>query len=471
MELEGAVYRVADSFMQWSAALFFLQFSCRNRPIQLLLHLLGITLMAFTLGMHIYLTHTYWWGNTSSGGLVLETIMYFSQVFTVTIGASYLRNHPSSRTAHSAEGEDWACFSSGPPGLPCYPNNEETKRARCSAALATSRTCTPWSRASRRGYSRIGEEEERPVDDGESDQAIGQGAHHQDGDEATAAIGCGSERVCLTEPERRTVVLRMAFACILGSGLVIACVAIDLAHERIFDERNIRAFHARISAIEKGLYWCYFAGVFWGMFCAVVLCSVFYGCTEWMVCTIQRAHNDLLKVRTYDLACQRHDRLLHDLEQLGSTMQTWFVIHNFMFVLLVLASVYEWLEAANRSDNQLFLLWASQLVSISIVLFKFFLPLTAASRVTRRWQLMVQAINQSLLLPLSGDDRQKLTIYMINCRGGFLSWFGMRVDGSFFFSIMVLLSGMFSLLRTLNTSFSDPVDEPPLVNMTASSLH
>ena len=173
---------------------------------------------------------------------------------------------------------------------------------------------------------------------------------------------------------------------IIGIAGVFTCA---FAFNTFFDFTGIHDFTSHITGGTLGLYYCALVAVYWGFCATVCACCLFHvvsrdlinhiDYTEKLIITSAKDRIDFFSM---------HESLLRYTKSVMSSLKYWFAMHNIFFIFLVLAMIFEWINAIKRSEqhwNVDVRIWVAQFAGSSLIAYKFAFPFISASRVTARF--------------------------------------------------------------------------------------
>lgn len=389
-----------------SAVVYLVPFiPVKYKKCRLLVAILLALSQVYVVGMHSYLMVQYWLNKTvtSSQGLYMELLLYISAALTFPITTFYFLGWEISFgrffgccVGHEEKVTSLPCHQAGscstylPYGTRVWLEHVEQEAIAASAGPPEYSSVQMETRQSTEGESseqkaddllacraagkRSGGQLSKPatpaklqarLDDSEGEDAEETKLLQQQPKSPTSVVtlteragnwsSCfGSRRETSTTPHSDH--LWVFLAGVVGNSLVLAYVAFDLGHERVFDEKNIRKFMElyHLSSTEVVLYWLYVLLVFWGMFSSVTACSNFH-----VLCVEERYAIDLAVVvlrKCNDLkkAVRLIDELVDFLRQRRRAMRFWFRVHTICFGCLLFVQLY-FLLPSRHSGSKLLL--------------------------------------------------------------------------------------------------------------------
>lgn len=383
----------------------------RYKACRLLVAVLLPLSQVYVVGMHGYLMHRYWYNKTvtSSQGLVMELLLYISAAFTFPIMTFYLLlwefasdrfftccagqevdTHPLpchqvgyssvflpngtkvwlERVEHearavSAEPPEYstAVMESGPSASPqSFEQKEDDLLAFEVAGRHSGGRCTRATTPKKSGVHCLDDSDCEDAEAGIAAKLLLQQSNASTSNVKISVKSAGNWSSCFGLLTKTKTLTRptsdypwVFLASIVGNSLVIAYIAFDLGHERVFDEKNIRKFMVvyHLSFAEITLYWSYVFLCFWGMFSSITACTVFHA-----LCVEERHAMDLVvailqKSTNLDRAGRLIDELVDFLCQRRFTMRAWFCIHTICFGAMLFLQLYFLLPSRHRGSKLL----------------------------------------------------------------------------------------------------------------------
>lgn len=242
-------------------------------------------------------------------------------------------------------------------------------------------------------------------------------------------------------------------ALISGFLLVSWVLFGDVYYQVIFDLVNIKeAFlqNCHHVAACTGVFYTLAVSVYWGLYSSVAVCCMFFS-----LCLVMT--NDLSKGYTRIARCKgdvRNALIIHRevREQIAdrvNSIRIWFLIHMLFYVVVLLANIFEWWEAA--SDFHFAYEYMAQISGTLVVVYKFFFPFLSASYVTWHESTLVQDLNDRLDFS-PGDtfhSRQELEVFLIQSRRRGYGFRLFKIQITITIAVFSLLGSGFGLVHNL----------------------
>lgn len=241
----------------------------------------------------------------------------------------------------------------------------------------------------------------------------------------------------------------------LVTGLfLVSCVLFgDAYYQIIFDLVNIKDnilgnCHRPLAC--NAVFYTLAVSVYWGMYSSVVACCVFFA-----LCLVMT--NDLTKGYRRLETCTgnvRNALALHEevRQQIGERIngiKMWFLVHMIFYVVVILANIFEWLEAAH--EFHFTYQYMAQICGTLVVAYKFFFPFLSASYVTLHESTLAQALNDKVdfLAEQTFYSRHDLEIFLQQSRRRGYGFRMFKVQVTLTIAIFSLLGSVFGLVHSL----------------------
>ena len=239
----------------------------------------------------------------------------------------------------------------------------------------------------------------------------------------------------------------------VGFTIVTGLIVIDFGWERFFDGEHIRHFLVGTNNAVVVTYYIAMIVIYWGMYSVVVVCCLFFCITRSMIAAILEAEKTtILPSVTLQEAFFRQDRLMEHIRRLTKNISLWFFVHNVSFFVLILASVYWWLDT-NRSlrDHHHAQLYVSVITLCLAIAYKFAFPVWSAGRVTYYWKRQMMVLNRSRRWsPGRLADQDMLLNSLSRSQSGFIVC-GIQVTDSWFLFIFMFIGSFLGLVHTVHS--------------------
>lgn len=200
----------------------------------------------------------------------------------------------------------------------------------------------------------------------------------------------------------------------------VVCVSFvlfgDAYYQVIFDLVNIKATmtaNCDHKLTCDALFYTLATSVYWGLYSAVVVCCVFL-CLCLQICNVltngyAQIENSTENVRD---VLNVYAKLRQDIEETMNETKVWFLIHLLLNMLVIIANIYVWWEAATIFNHSYE--YTAQFAGTLIVVYKFFFPFISASYVTWHEQTLARALNNKVEYKINQTFhcRQSLEIFL-----------------------------------------------------------
>ena len=223
----------------------------------------------------------------------------------------------------------------------------------------------------------------------------------------------------------------------------------DAYYQVIFDLVNIKKtitrncdHHGHRRACDA-VFYTLATSVYWGLYSAVVVCCVFL-CVCLSTCNtltkgyaqIEKSTDDVRGVLKY------YSELRQDVEEIMNSIKVWFSVHLLFYVLVLIANIYEWCEAATIFHHPY--QYTAQIAETLVVAYKFFFPFISASYVTWHELNLAHALNDKV------DYENNQTFYCRQSLEIFLKQSKRRGYGFRLYNIQITITiAIFSLLGSI----------------------
>lgn len=208
---------------------------------------------------------------------------------------------------------------------------------------------------------------------------------------------------------------------------------------------------SNITDSEKITYRVFVGFLFWALEGGVVVCCVFFVLTRDVIRHIDFTQSLILdNDPNVSTAKRQYLCLVEYTRKITASLQMWFVVHSTLFLLIVLFDLVDLFSPRNllrRCMDYPILYWVAQTTGSFLIAFKFSFPLLAASRVSRRFDDMLQALNERPDVEHHGNWDSFLS-FCERKKAGF-TIFGMRITLN-----VAILSIIFSFVGLLKSSMS-----------------
>lgn len=230
---------------------------------------------------------------------------------------------------------------------------------------------------------------------------------------------------------------------------IMFIIIVDMKFNAYFDFYGIHDFSLNISKVEKAIYHIYIGIFYWGLFCAVVSCCIFFILTRDIARHVDVTETYIIeKARSYSEAKASHEHLLNYSNMMINKFEKWFTVHNVFFFFIMMCTVFKWfLITSNESRlDKHHVLWASQLLASFLIAFKFSFPFLSASRTTARFKKMYYNINKKKVFQ-DIYEMPRFLEYAERCHFGFVV-FGVKITTNVAF--LTIVTTFIGILKCLS---------------------
>lgn len=172
----------------------------------------------------------------------------------------------------------------------------------------------------------------------------------------------------------------------------------DVYYQVIFDLVNIKQTllqncHHPLAC--NAVFYPLAVSIYWGMYSSIAVCCVFFSLCLVMTNDLNKAYRRIAKctgeVRN---ALLIHREAREQIADRVNSIRVWFLIHMIFYVVVLLANIFEWFEAARQLHFAYE--YMAQICGTLVVVYKFFFPFLSASYVTWRESTLVQDLNDKV---------------------------------------------------------------------------
>ena len=229
----------------------------------------------------------------------------------------------------------------------------------------------------------------------------------------------------------------------------------DAYYQVIFDLVNIKATileDCRHPLACNAVFYTLASSIYWGMYSSVAVCSVFFSLCLVMANDIDKGYRRISTCTgTITDTLVIHQELRQQIAERVNTIRIWFLIHMLFYVVVLLANIFEWLEAA----RQLHFVYEymAQICGTLVVLYKFFFPFLSASYVTWHESTLVQELNDRLDF-LPGEtfhSRLDLELFLQQSRRRGYGFRLFKIQITLTIAIFSLLGSVFGLIHNFRS--------------------
>ena len=241
----------------------------------------------------------------------------------------------------------------------------------------------------------------------------------------------------------------------LFTGLLLVSWVVfgDAYYQVIFDLVNIKEAllqncHHPVAC--NGVFYTLAVSIYWGLYSSIAVCCVFFSLCLIMTNDLSKGYARIAKCTgnvRYALAIHRQVR-----EQIAdrvNSIRVWFLIHMLFYVVVLLANIFEWWEAAR--ELHFAYEYMAQICGTLVVVYKFFFPFLSASYVTWHESTLVQDLNDRLDF-LPGDtfhSRQALEVFLVQSRRRGYGFRLFKIQITITIAVFSLLGSGFGLVHNL----------------------
>ena len=238
-----------------------------------------------------------------------------------------------------------------------------------------------------------------------------------------------------------------------GLLLVSWVLFFDAHFQVIFDLDNIKKAlteNCPSTKVCKGIWYPLVTSIYWGMYSSIAVCCVFFSLCLSMTNDLAKGYLRLAKC-TGDVrnAVIMHKQVRDETEKRINSMRVWFLIHTLFYLVVFLASIFDWWEAARDSLNSV-VQYMAQISGTLVVVYKFFFPFLSASYVTWHESTLVQDLNDKTDY-LPGEtfhSRQDLEVFLAQSKRRGYGFRLFKIQITITIAIFSLLGSGFGLLHT-----------------------
>eukprot|EP00794_Sanderia_malayensis_P019794 gene19794-21735_t len=257
----------------------------------------------------------------------------------------------------------------------------------------------------------------------------------------------GSEDITINPSESDWFLTNVLFflGIISISGTLISAFALNA----FLDFYGIHNFTLKISGAPIVLYFIAVGTVYWSFCATITTCCLFHVMSRDLINHIHYTEKLIIKqARNRVDFFVYHNALLQYTRDLMCTMKYWFAIHSVFFIFLITATVFEWINAIKRTEDQrsnMARIWFSQLTGSLLIAYKFAFPFFSASRITARFIKFYHNIARESTLP----DLPNLTL--LRDESGFRMC-GVRITTNL--ALLAILSSFIGALKFIADFYS-----------------
>ena len=227
----------------------------------------------------------------------------------------------------------------------------------------------------------------------------------------------------------------------------------DAYYQVIFDLVNIKEAtlqncHNPVAC--DSLFYTLAVSIYWGMYSSIAVCCVFFSLCLVMTNDLSRGYARIAQC-TGDVrnALLLHRHVRGQIAERVNNMRVWFLVHMLFYVVVLLANIFEWWEAARQL--QFAYEYMAQIAGTLVVVYKFFFPFLSASYVTWYESSLMQDLNDKLhFLPRETFySRQNLEAFLAQSRRRGYGFRLFKIQITITIAVFSLLGSGFGLVHNL----------------------
>ncbi|XP_022808001.1 uncharacterized protein LOC111345011 [Stylophora pistillata] len=254
----------------------------------------------------------------------------------------------------------------------------------------------------------------------------------------------------LSKIQRRAVNVGLFTGLLLVSWVLF----LDAHYQVMFDLEHIKkALTHKCPNLKacNGVWYPLVTSIYWGMYSSIAVCCVFFSLCLAMTNDLTRGYHRLTKCNGNVRNAVIMHKQVH--EQIGEKIiciRVWFLVHTFFYLVVFLASVFDWWEAASDSLHSV-AQYMAQISGTLVVVYKFFFPFLSASYVTWHESTLVQDMNDKTDY-LPGEtfhSRQDLEVFFAQSKRRGYGFRLFKIQITITIAIFSLLGSGFGLLHAL----------------------
>ena len=239
-----------------------------------------------------------------------------------------------------------------------------------------------------------------------------------------------------------------------GLLLVSWVLFVDVCYQDQFDLDHIKkalTYKCQNKKACNGVWYPLVTSIYWGMYSSIAVCCVFFSLCLSMTNDLAKGYLRLAKC-TGDVrdAVIMHKQVRDETEKRTNSMRVWFLIHTLFYLVVFLASIFDWWEAERDSLHSV-VQYMTQISSTLVVVYKFFFPFLSASYVTWHESTLVQDLNDKTDY-LPGEtfhSRQDLEVFLAQSKRRGYGFRLFKIQITIIIAIFSLLGSGVGLLHTL----------------------
>ena len=239
-----------------------------------------------------------------------------------------------------------------------------------------------------------------------------------------------------------------------GLLLVSWVLFVDVCYQDQFDLDHIKkalTYKCQNKKACNGVWYPLVTSIYWGMYSSIAVCCVFFSLCLSMTNDLAKGYLRLAKctgnVRD---AVIMHKQVRDETEKRTNSMRVWFLIHTLFYLVVFLASIFDWWEAERDSLHSV-VQYMAQISGTLVVVYKFFFPFLSASYVTWHESTLVQDLNDKTDY-LPGEtfhSRQDLEVFLAQSKRRGYGFRLFKIQITITIAIFSLLGSGVGLLHTL----------------------
>ena len=227
----------------------------------------------------------------------------------------------------------------------------------------------------------------------------------------------------------------------------------DAYYQVIFDLVNIKDSilqNCNHPVACNAVFYTLAVSVYWGMYSSIAVCCVFFSLCLVMTNDLSRGYARIAQC-TGDVrnALLLHRHVRGQIAERVNNMRVWFLVHMLFYVVVLLANIFEWWEAARQL--QFAYEYMAQIAGTLVVVYKFFFPFLSASYVTWYESSLMQDLNDNLdFLPRKTFySRQDLEVFLTQSKRRGYGFRLFKIQITITIAVFSLLGSGFGLVHNL----------------------
>lgn len=232
---------------------------------------------------------------------------------------------------------------------------------------------------------------------------------------------------------------------IFGMANIMFVLGSDFGTDTLFNFHGIRAFLKTTTPSNQAIYIAAVTMLFWGFGGTVCACCLFHIMSRRIMMLLSQTKKSMLETAVNrDDFFRLNERLIVYIDNMIDKFKYWFAIHNSMFIFLVAAMIFEWVNFMKKSKyGHNYML--SQISGTILICYKFAFPFFSASRVTvglKDFYIEIFRRNQFKDIP---------ELLLLQNQFGF-TVFGLRITPNL--AILVFFSSFLGILKFISAELN-----------------